>query len=350
MMLRTLLFSLALAFGLAGSPVDAQVVTQSTATLPSGSWTSLGAGPLLLAASGGEASYAIADTTPSVAATTFFLPLGAPAVSVLTTSNVWVKSVSSARPSVVYYAPVTASGGGGSFTWPGSAAVSSYGTAPSGTVPAVNAYVTNTPANVALETGGNLAALVANSLLSIPAGSNVIGSIGNISFGAAASPVTTNPTSTLTLTSTTTAYSAGQLIANNATAGSVTVPSFAIANSAGGAIIPRLRLSTNDATSTAWGAQTIQVDLWLAAPTFSNGDRGTWSIATGSANHLGSFACTMSSEYGDGAYAECSPAVGNGVMPKLASGTSVYWTLNAKTGSGVTGASKAFTLTAEELN
>ena len=58
----------------------------------------------------------------------------------------------------------------------------------------------------------------------------------------------------------------------------------------------------------------------------------------------------MSAEYGDGAYAECSPVVGNVAIPKLASGTSIYWSLNAKTGSGVTGASKVFTLTAEMLN
>lgn len=160
----------------------------------------------------------------------------------------------------------------------------------------------------------------------------------------------TNPTSTLTMTGATTAYTAGQLIASSATAGSVVVPSFAIATSAGGAIIPRLRLSTNDATGTAWGAASIQVDLWSAAPTWTNGDRAAWSPATGTASHLGSYACTMSAEYGDGTYAECSSAVGNAAMPKLASGTSVFWSLKAVTGSGVTGASKVWTLTAEELN
>lgn len=164
------------------------------------------------------------------------------------------------------------------------------------------------------------------------------------------SSAVTNPVSTLTLTSATTAYTAGQLIASSATAGSVVVPSFAIANSAGGAIIARLRLSTNDATSTAWGGQTIQVDLWSAAPTFTNGDRGAWSPATGSANHLGAFSCLMSAEYGDGAFGECFPVVGNAVMPKLASGTAIFWSLDAVTGSGITGASKIFTVTAEELN
>lgn len=167
---------------------------------------------------------------------------------------------------------------------------------------------------------------------------------------ALSSSAITNPTSTLTMTSATTAYTAGQLIASNATAGSVVVPSFAIANSAGGAILPRLRLSVNDATGTAWGAAGIQVDLWSAAPTWANGDRAAWSPATGAATHLGAYTCTMSAEFGDGAFTECSPTVGNAAMPKLASGTSVFWSLKATTGSGVTGASKVWTLTAEELN
>jgi hypothetical protein len=164
------------------------------------------------------------------------------------------------------------------------------------------------------------------------------------------SPSGTNPTSTLTLTSATTAYTAGQLIANNATAGSVVVPSFAIATSAGSAAIGRLRLSANDATSTAWGAQTVQVDLWSTAPTFTNGDRGAWLAATGSAAHLASFSCSMSAVQGDGVFGECSPSVGSFALPKLASGTSIFWTLKASTGSGVTGASKVFTLTAELVN
>lgn len=161
---------------------------------------------------------------------------------------------------------------------------------------------------------------------------------------------TTNPTSTLTLPATTTAYTAGQLIANSATAGSVVNPSFAIANSAGGAVISRLRLSTNDTTSTAWGGQTIQVDLWSTTPTWTNGDRGTWSPATQTGAHLGAFTCVMSAEFGDGAYAECFPLVGNYIAVHLASGTSVFWSLKDATGSGITGASKVFTLTAELQN
>ena len=156
------------------------------------------------------------------------------------------------------------------------------------------------------------------------------------------------PTSTLALPATTTAYAAGQLIASSATAGSVVVPSFSIKNS--GVLIPRLRLSINDATSTAWPGVSVQVDLWSAAPTFTNGDRGAFLPATGTANHLGAYSCTMSAEYGDGAYAECAPVVGSVATPKLASGATIYWTLQAVTASGVTGALKTWTLTAEVIN
>lgn len=191
---------------------------------------------------------------------------------------------------------------------------SAYGTSPGAiAVPGVNAFVTN------------------------PVTSVTSGAI-------------TNPTSTLTMTSATTAYTTNQLIASSATAGSIVVPSFAIANSAGGAIIKRLRLDTADATSTAWGSQTVTVDLWSVAPTFTNGDRGTYSPSTGTGAHLGQFTCALSAEYGDGAYSECSSVVDTMAVVKLASGTSVFWTLTASTGSGVTGASKVWTLTAELVN
>ena len=164
----------------------------------------------------------------------------------------------------------------------------------------------------------------------------------------ALSPWTSPPglSSTLQLTSTTTGYTSGQLIATSATAASVVVPSFAIPQGYQSAAIPRVRLSTNDSTSTAWGAQTVTVDLWGAAPTFTNGDRGAYSPATGTANHLGSYSCVMSSEYGDGAYAECAAAVGNFSLSSV-SGGKIFWSLTATSGSGTTGASKVFTLTPE---
>lgn len=157
----------------------------------------------------------------------------------------------------------------------------------------------------------------------------------------------TNNTATLSMPSATAAYAAGQLIASSATAGSIVVPAVSLANGAGP--VTGLRLSSNDSTSTAWGGQTIQVDLWTVAPTFGTGDRTTWAMATGSASHLRSFSCVMSGVNGDGVYGECAAAVGSFALPKLASGTALYWTLLASTGSGVTGVSKTWTLTAEAL-
>lgn len=167
------------------------------------------------------------------------------------------------------------------------------------------------------------------------------------------SGVLTNPSgSTLTLPATTTAYSAGQLIANSATAGSVANPSFAIANSGGGASIPRVRLMSNDNTSTAWHGVTVQVDLWSTTPTWTNGDRGVWLPATGTAGHLATYTCTFpSAEWGDGIATECGVNAGSAAYPRLASGTSIFWSLQAVTATpGVTGASKVFSLVPEIVN
>lgn len=175
--------------------------------------------------------------------------------------------------------------------------------------------------------------------------------------GAAISPTVTAPSTTLTLPATTTAYAAGTLLCTSATVATCNTAlqseTFAISNAAGAAAINRLRLFTNDATSTAWGGQTLQVDFWDVVPTFATtGDRGVFATTflTGTGHHLGAFTCVMSAELADGAYAECAPTVGSFALPKLASGTTVYWTLQAITGSGVTGASKVWTLIPELMN
>ena len=100
---------------------------------------------------------------------------------------------------------------------------------------------------------------------------------------ATSSAAITNPTATLTLSSTTTAYAANQLMCSSATAATcntaLAASHFAIANSAGGAYIPRLRLQIADTTSTGpYNGTIIQIDLWSAAPTFTNGDRGAYLI------------------------------------------------------------------------
>lgn len=187
----------------------------------------------------------------------------------------------------------------------------------------------------------------------LPAGSNIIGKVGidqttpGVTNGVVA-PITgtaTNPTSTLTRPANTTAYATTQLIGSSTTAGSVVVPSFAIANAAGSAVIPRLRLSTN--ATTGWGT-TLTVNLWSAAPTYTNGDGGTYAVATNGAKHLAQYSCTLT-QYGDAASGECSVSVGNFAMVTLASGTSIFWDLQT-TGSATPISGQTFTLIPELLN
>ena len=159
-----------------------------------------------------------------------------------------------------------------------------------------------------------------------------------------------SPVSTLALTSTTTAYAANQNIASSATGASVVVPFFPIQNTAGSAYIQRARLISNDTTSTAWPSVQVNVDLWSSAPTFANGDRSTYA-PTGVASWIGQLQCTFSSiVYGDGIVANCTPAGSASPMPKLPSGSTIWWTAWAATASGTVGASKTLTLVPEFAN
>ena len=117
-----------------------------------------------------------------------------------------------------------------------------------------------------------------NMSIGLDPGGNCLTSFGN-------SASITNPTSTLTLPGTTTAYAPGELMASSATAGSVVVPSFAIPNSAGGFYLPGLILTSNDTASTAYPGTIVQIDLWRVAPTFTNGNLGAYAVATGAAGY-----------------------------------------------------------------
>lgn len=135
------------------------------------------------------------------------------------------------------------------------------------------------------------------------------------------------PTSVLTRPANTTAYSAGNLIASSTTAGSVVVPSFtATPNAQGHGSIKRLRLTTNKTSGMA-GIQ-VNVDLWSAAPTFTNGDGGAYAVATGAAAYLGSAQVTLA-QAGDGAYGIATPNIGDAINFALASGQAIYWSLSA---------------------
>jgi hypothetical protein len=154
-----------------------------------------------------------------------------------------------------------------------------------------------------------------------------------VAGGSSSTTATTTANSSTLTSGTATSLAAGQLIASSTTAGSIVVPSFTLLYAGGAAIAPKGILTTN-ATS-GWSGATVQVDWWSAAPTFTNGDGGTYAVATGAASYLGSLTCTFGGTIGsatlgqaaDGAYAECTPNAGTVMMPKLSTTNTVFWTM-----------------------
>jgi hypothetical protein len=154
----------------------------------------------------------------------------------------------------------------------------------------------------------------------------------------------TNPTSTLTRPANTTAYAANQLIASSTTAASIVVPSLATLTGAG--ILPRLRLRTN--AGNGWGGVNLSINLWSAAPTYTNGDGGAYAPATGSAAWLANFLVSSLQQFGDGAIGSGGLTSANEMAIRLASGT-LFWDLQILS-AATPGSGQTFTLTAELLN
>lgn len=141
----------------------------------------------------------------------------------------------------------------------------------------------------------------------------------------------------------TTAYSAGQLVANSVTAGSVTpTPITVIPAAPGGGAIWRARLYTTELALPS--DMQFHVDLWTAAPTFTNGDGGTYAVATGAANWLGSFQIPMT-QAADGAYGVAAPDIPPAIRFAIAAGT-IVWTLRADVGY-TPGSGKSYNLVLE---
>lgn len=163
-----------------------------------------------------------------------------------------------------------------------------------------------------------------------------------------------NPSSTLTRPNNATAYVQNQLIASNTTAGSIVVPSIIIPrDDARSVSITRGRIFTNKVLATLQ----LHVDLWSAAPTFTNGDGGAYAVATGWANwigHLTSAAADVYSASGDGTMLALTPGstyAAAGSIPLISDhspGGKIFWTLREIDATGFTpSALEIFTLTLE---
>lgn len=147
--------------------------------------------------------------------------------------------------------------------------------------------------------------------------------------------------STLTRLANTTAYAQNDLIADNATAGSIVVPSFTIQKRSP-FLIRRSILFVNQPTGFTTFAG--HVDLWRAAPTFTGGDNAAYAVATGYADWVGHLTSDVS---GDNAFADGAAVLLTGgdsyanaggqpvVIPPISEGT-LFWSLKEIDATGFT--------------
>lgn len=147
---------------------------------------------------------------------------------------------------------------------------------------------------------------------------------------------------TFTRPTDTTAYGAGDLIANNTAAASVVPLSWAIPRRP--AIISRIRLLKSTAGLTN---PSFRIHLFGAAPTFvTNGDNAAFAtvVATGAAEWLGSFDGVMVAACADGAAVNCLPT-GNYLRRDYIGPLSTIYGLIEAVGAYAPGNAEVFTAT-----
>lgn len=156
-----------------------------------------------------------------------------------------------------------------------------------------------------------------------------------------------NPSANFTRPADTTAYTSGDLVANNVTPGSVVPMSFTAARLAAGSFCVRrakLKKSTNVTT-----AASFRLHLYTASPTCANGDNGAWS--TTESGYMGSIDLDASGTNGrvftdPAVVVQGVPGVGSEQNFALASGQTVFGLLEAR-GAYTPGNAEVFTVTLE---
>ncbi len=149
-------------------------------------------------------------------------------------------------------------------------------------------------------------------------------------------------TANFTTPSGTTQYSVGQLIANSATAGSVTPLALTVCRVNGGTFqIDRVRVHTPD---TGAAGQTVKVEFYQTSPTFTNGDHGAW--LTTESGFLGEALVTLSYTFSDQSKGIGVPLGGIIKGSCAASSTTIFAAIQAGTAITPQGA-KVWTATVE---
>jgi hypothetical protein len=168
-----------------------------------------------------------------------------------------------------------------------------------------------------------------------------IGTVKTRVFAVAGSAALTRPANT-------TAYTAGDAVSNNATAGSVTAQTFSASDVNDDPIaMTRLRIDTTD---TGTKGQTFQAFFYLSDPTASTGivggDNAAFSVKK--AGFIGTMTGTFRSDFSDGAQAVLTPDEGSVIITKPVSGAkTVYVLLKTLSAFTPSASSTTFTMTLE---
>lgn len=122
----------------------------------------------------------------------------------------------------------------------------------------------------------------------------------------------------------TTGYTTGQLVANSATAGSVTPMQFTVCPASGGTgMVRRARFKTADS---GFSGKTVKLELYKDSPTPANGDHAAWS--TSESNWIGEISVTVGYSFTDPLYKGIgAPGVGNELNFDCATGSRVIYGL-----------------------
>ena len=154
-------------------------------------------------------------------------------------------------------------------------------------------------------------------------------------------PIMTSTSASFTRPSNTTTYAADELVANSATAGSVSPLSFLISVGYGRGLIIKAAKLEKSTTTTANSAMTLF--LYASSPTVTNGDNAAF-LSTES-TFVGTLAlATCSAFFSDGASSYNSYNEDNDIHWRLASGSYLYGLLKV-TGAYAPGSAETFEVT-----
>jgi hypothetical protein len=134
------------------------------------------------------------------------------------------------------------------------------------------------------------------------------------------------PSASITRPADTTAYTAGDLVANSTTAGSVSYGSLLVARSR--TSMTQIRRAKLEKSGTSVTSAEFRVHLYSSLPTFANGDNAAFS--TTRAGYLGALNVTINQVFSDGSAGFGVPVNGVEICDTGSNGeTTVFWALEA---------------------